>query len=227
MKDKQVYPPSVTDSLMQRIRELAKKGQKDEDAPSEPEKTAEKPSEKRETPDWKAAVGYGPLVLRLDPKAHRLPRVTTLRSTGGGRKRTKSVLSEDIVSFDCWFASAGSDFPETPAAACQYALRRVGERAEGLTRRTVSDEAASYDKPFTVPAAALDGLQKLVEELDLEDLADEADAPGEAPAGQEGCHLAIWYASGESIRCHDSHRSRLTLLQMESIRRWFEAVAGI
>ena len=78
-----------------------------------------------------------------------------------------------------------------------------------------------------MPAAALDGLQKLVEELDLEDLADEADAPTEAPAGREGCHLAIWYASGESIRCHDSHRSRLSLLQMESIRRWFEAVAGI
>ena len=220
---KQIYPPSVQDSLMQRIRALTKKG---EDKP-EPEKAEQKlpgKAEKREAPAWKAAVGYGPLVLRLGSDAGKpqLPNVTTLgQALLKGREKGTPIRSEKIESFDCWYAvGSGAD-----RIVCQYALRRTGDRAEGVARRTVSDEAASYDRPFTVPAAALDGLQTLVKELHLGSL---GGGDGEETSGTgEGCHLAVWYASGESIRCHDTRRCRLSTLQAEGIRRWFETAAGI
>ncbi len=210
---KQIYPPSVQESLMTRIRTLAKKDARPQ------EKKPEKPG--KEPADWKAAVGYGPLVLRLGSDAGKpqLPRVTTLGKAlvkERGKDKGTSVRSEEIVSFDCWYAvGSGAD-----RVVCQYTLRRTGDKAEGSARRTAPD--GSYDKPFTAAASALDGLQTLVKELKLRDLGDD-----EASGTDEGCHLAVWYASGESIRCRDTQRCRLSALQTEAIRRWFEVVAGI
>ena len=238
---RQIYPPTVTESLMQRIRTLTAKekapaaAETTPKAPSEPEKA---PMVKKEPADWKAAVGYGPVVLRVgktDGKPE-LPRVGTLkkavsstvqsamRAAGDAGRRAKAVPDGEIGSFDCWYAAGG--------AVCQYSLRRVGTRAEGHARRTAPD-GPSYDKPFTADAAALDGLQRLIGELKLAELADEpeaADSPsaGEGSlSGREGTHLAVWYTSGESLRCHDSRKNRLTPVQRAAIRGWFEAVAGV
>ena len=252
---RQIYPPTVTESLMQRIRTLTAKEKAPEaaepappeppKAPSEAEKAPKAPSApekppkvKEEPADWKAAVGYGPLMLRVgktDGKAD-FPRIGTLknavRSTvqsaiqaaGDAGRREKPAPLGEIGSFDCWFAAGG--------AVCQYSLRRVGPRAEGHARRTAPD-GPSYDKPFTADAAALDGLLRLIGELKLAERTDEPEAADSPSAGEgslharEGTHLAVWYTSGESLRCHDSRKNRLTPVQRAAIRGWFEAVAGV